>query len=205
MCVIGGALHQQEWPGGTRTCNPRRRGPMPYPLGHGAACSISTWAQPGRALPSRFALRRLAKARHWVPSLGALGELAARKAAYMGTRGVCLICIAFVFSARLQTQRLRDLSRDRGIQKIQNADPYTARPVGHAAHCAVLRARKPLSGAASGCSAHAPPSPLLAPPSPPRDRALHRSSAAFKGWTTPSATNAHRSQRAPARCGRACK
>ena len=25
-------------PGRTRTCNPRLRGPMPYPLGHGATC-----------------------------------------------------------------------------------------------------------------------------------------------------------------------
>lgn len=29
-------------PGRTRTCNPRLRRPMPYPLGHGAFCSRST-------------------------------------------------------------------------------------------------------------------------------------------------------------------
>ena len=28
----------QNDPGRTRTCNPRLRRPMPYPLGHGASC-----------------------------------------------------------------------------------------------------------------------------------------------------------------------
>ena len=29
-------MHEQDDPGRTRTCNPRLRRPMPYPLGHGA-------------------------------------------------------------------------------------------------------------------------------------------------------------------------
>ena len=29
-------------PGRTRTCNPRLRRPMPYPLGHGALAKVST-------------------------------------------------------------------------------------------------------------------------------------------------------------------
>ena len=52
-------------PGRTRTCNPRLRRPMPYPLGHGAFCSLAANFA-GEQLTSRplllgvVALRRVA-------------------------------------------------------------------------------------------------------------------------------------------------
>ena len=40
LCVstLRKATYCSNDPGRTRTCNPRLRGPMPYPLGHGARC-----------------------------------------------------------------------------------------------------------------------------------------------------------------------
>ena len=37
--LMYGSENQND-PGRTRTCNPRLRRPMPYPLGHGARCMI---------------------------------------------------------------------------------------------------------------------------------------------------------------------
>jgi hypothetical protein len=38
LCTSGNFSQTKDDPGRTRTCNPRLRRPMPYPLGHGASC-----------------------------------------------------------------------------------------------------------------------------------------------------------------------
>ena len=58
--------------------------PMPYPLGHGATCNISSWAPSGRFLPRASARHKLAIARHQ----GALDERAARKAGSFEARAM---------------------------------------------------------------------------------------------------------------------
>ena len=39
-CRVWLAKRCANEPGRTRTCNPRLRGPMPYPLGHGSTCQF---------------------------------------------------------------------------------------------------------------------------------------------------------------------
>ena len=82
--------------------------PMPYPLGHGAACIFFSWAQCGRFLPRASARLTHANARHWALSLGALGECAARRASCFWARATSVkICLALVPFACFQTQKPR--------------------------------------------------------------------------------------------------
>ena len=43
LCTSGNFSQTKNDPGRTRTCNPRLRRPMPYPLGHGASCFTCDW------------------------------------------------------------------------------------------------------------------------------------------------------------------
>ena len=52
---------QSNDPGRTRTCNPRLRRPMPYPLGHGALCTAFS---PEEHLPLPLLSRDRRRARH---------------------------------------------------------------------------------------------------------------------------------------------
>ena len=108
--LLAALLLEKNDPGRTRTCNPRLRRPMPYPLGHGATCQISYWVPVKLSLLRPFARLAPANARHYVAPR-ANWQKGGHLLFFVWGRGGGVRCLSHLYCirpfSRLQTQRPR--------------------------------------------------------------------------------------------------